>query len=148
MDAPTLTASAMFLSAGKSAEGISDAMKELDEKIAQNKGDSAAHDKLIAEIQAAPYSAGATQVLTTVKGGETKLVAYWWGTQLYIDHQTLQDATSVGELANTLVGLLGPEVWPIVAAVAITLFALKIMDRGNGIIISQPWIGPPIPTPQ
>lgn len=94
-------------------------------------------------------------LLTTTKGGITKyeILKQWgipYGDRLYISHDIMSNAQDIGALITAITAACGPEAAPLVAILAITLAALKIIDRGNGIMITRvpPFVGPGIPTPQ
>ena len=94
-------------------------------------------------------------LLSATKGGVTKfkiLTKFYipYGAVLYIDHKTMDNAQDIGQLVTAITACFGPEAAPLVLALAVGLAALKVLDRGNGIKVTQiPFpVGPSIPTPQ
>lgn len=94
-------------------------------------------------------------LLTATKGGKTKFVVLkkWgipYGDRLYISHDIMNNVQDIGALITAITAACGPEAAALVAGLAIGLAALKLLDRGNGIMITQcpPGVGPCVPTPQ
>ncbi|MEQ1730996.1 MAG: hypothetical protein ABL982_21720, partial [Vicinamibacterales bacterium] len=81
---------------------------------------------------------------------------FWWGFHFVIPHQTLQDIVLAGDVANTVVSLIGPGTGPAAPFVALAaalvgkmLETMRSMDAGNGIYFSMAWLLPGVfvPTP-
>ena len=115
------------------------------------------NSEIISELEADLSSGeeGAAAILTTVKGGKTKyrVLKQWsipYGEQLYVSHEVVDKALDIGALITAITAACGPEEAPLAAGLAIGLAALKLLDRGNGIIITRVpiFIGPCVPTPQ
>jgi hypothetical protein len=87
-------------------------------------------------------------VRTAKKGGVTKLETYWWGNELYISHDDLQAASSWSALVSLVSRFTGPAGVIILGALLIGLHALKLIDKGNGVILKKVWVGPVIVTRQ
>jgi hypothetical protein len=61
----------------------------------------------------------------------------------------LQKALDIVGLTALIAPRCGPQAAAIAAMVGITIAALKLIDQGDGIILTRPmWVGPIIPTPQ
>ena len=88
-------------------------------------------------------------------GGKTqfKVLRKWkipYGFRLYVAHKIVAAAADMGALVTAVSAACGPEAAPVAAGAAVAVAALKLLDRGNGIMITQipPIAGPCIPTPQ
>ena len=107
--------------------------------------------KFVDEIERASKESTSQDLLkSTPAGGVTAFHTYWWGSRLYVSHRVLEKSTDIGELAVAIGALCGPPGEAFAIAMAITIAALKLIDQGNGIIITQLLyvVGPPVPTPQ
>lgn len=91
------------------------------------------------------------------KGGVTKFRAYWWGPRLYISHDLLSTSGDAASLVSAVTGVLSTAgaiasagVTVLLSGVALIGFqALKLLDKGNGVMLSKyGWIGPIIPASQ
>jgi len=94
-------------------------------------------------------------ILAATKGGVTKfeILKQWgipYGDRLYVSHDIVANALDIGALITAITAACGPEAAPLAAGLAIGFAALKIMDRGNGITITQVpiGVGPCVPLPQ
>jgi hypothetical protein len=114
-------------------------------------GDEVLHAELSAELSSLE---GAGDVEER-GGGKTgfKVLRKWgirYGFRLYLAHDIVENATDIGALVAAVAACCGPQATPLVAGIAIAIAALKALDRGKGITITQipPVVGPCIPTPQ
>jgi hypothetical protein len=116
-------------------------------------GDEALFSELEKDLSSTEADGGV--LLAAVKGGITKfkVLTKWkipYGFRLYVSHKIISEATSIGALIAAITAACGPEAAPLAVGLAIGLAAVKLLDRGNGIMITQvpPLYGPCIPTPQ
>lgn len=124
----------------------SDKLKEHLKVIAS--GNKQEIQTFIHELKTASEGAKEAVLMNSGTGGVTKFVVHWWGVQLYISHQVLQDATDIGTLVAAVSAICGPKGAALAAAMGIALAVLKLIDGGNGIILSKAWVGPVVPTRQ
>jgi hypothetical protein len=96
--------------------------------------------------------------MKTVPGGVTKLtfnkiIFVPFAANFYVSHELVDKGLDVSAFVATATAVCGPEVAPFAGVVALGAAALKLVDRGNGIIatfvppMANPLI-PPIPRPQ
>lgn len=105
--------------------------------------------KFVHELEIASQGAEDMLLGATAAGGVTKLDMHWWGCRLYISHKLLSESSDIGSLAAAISAICGPTGAAIAASLGITIALLKIIDRGNGIILTKyGWIAPIIPIPQ
>jgi hypothetical protein len=105
--------------------------------------------KFVQELETAAQGVEEGLLQAAQKGGVTKFVVKWWGCRLYISHSILQDSSDIGSLVAAVSAVCGPTGAAIAAAMGITIALLKVIDRGNGIVLTKyAWIGPIIPTRQ
>ena len=93
--------------------------------------------------------------ILTASGGKTKYellkkLYVPYGERLYVSHDIVSDSLDIGALIAAVAAVCGPKGVALAAGLAVGLAALKLMDRGNGIIITRiPFgTGPCVPTPQ
>lgn len=125
----------------------SDKLKEQLKLIASGKKRDI--QKFVRELKTASKEAKKVLARAITRGGITKFKAYWWGCRLYVSHSVLEDATDIGSLVAAISAICGPTGAALAAAMGIAIALLKIIDRGNGIILTRyGWVGPVIPTRQ
>ena len=98
---------------------------------------------------------GSTTFLAATAGGTTKYVVLkQWGVpyaeKLYVSHEMVGNALDVGAFVAAVAAVCGPKGESLAAGLTIGLAALKLMDRGNGVVVTRNpiFIGPCVPTPQ
>ena len=105
--------------------------------------------KFVRELEAASQESTEVVLRAAKPGGVTKWKTNWWGPQLFISHSVLAICLDLVALAAAVARECGPVAAAFAAASGIAVALLKVIDRGNGIILTKPmWIGPVIPTPQ
>ena len=116
------------------------------------KSDPQVTRELEIELSAGEQAEGALYAAT--KGGVTKyqVMKSWgvpYGERLYVSHDLLNKSLDIGAFVAA-VAVVCPKGKPLAAGLAITLAALKLIDQGNGVIITRVPIqsGPCVPTPQ
>ena len=103
--------------------------------------------KFVGDLEAASLDSKARLLRGAEKGGCTKLVAHWWGCELYISHSVLEECADPGVLIGALVAIChGSKGIITLICTAVALEVLRFIDQGNGVIVRKyGWIGPPIP---
>ena len=125
----------------------SDELKKHLELIAS--GDKQDIEKLAGELEAASQESTEAVLRAAKPGGVTKWKVNWWGPQLFISHSVLAVSLDLVALAAAVARYCGPVAAAFATASGIAVAVLRIMDRGNGIILTKfMWVGPVIPTPQ
>ncbi|HMC01340.1 MAG TPA: hypothetical protein VKN14_09935 [Flavobacteriaceae bacterium] len=88
-------------------------------------------------------------LITTTQGGVTQFKSHWYGWNLSLSHEFIQDYKDIPELIAGITALF-PAAAPIAVAVLVDLVVISIMDHGNGVYWqSALWVGPILgPLPQ
>ena len=104
------------------------------------------------ELSAGEQAEGARYAAT--KGGVTRyeVMKSWgvsYGERLYVSHDLVNKSLDIGAFVAAVAAVC-PEGQSLAAGLAITIAALKLIDQGNGVIITRVPIrsGPCIPKPQ
>jgi hypothetical protein len=110
------------------------ATKQIDALL---RGDRAAVSDFEKELESVE-----NRVRAVANGGQTKyeVLTKWYvpyGERLYIDHTIASNAADITELVTAIAVACGARAASMVVGVAIGLAALKLLDRGNGIIVTR-----------